>query len=78
MICPWCKRPFEPRADGGSPKQFCSLRCRRALDRAGRLWLRRALADGRVEMDHRLRRLPDGRLTTEFVGFRWAKGAARA
>ena len=31
-----------------SPKQFCSVRCRRTIDQAGRLWIRRALADGRL------------------------------
>ncbi len=77
MTCPWCKRAFEPRTgQSGSPKRFCSEACRIAFHRGARLWALREFEAGRAEVDHRLRRLPDGRLTTVPIGFRWGKGAA--
>jgi hypothetical protein len=44
--CFWCGRRFEPRNDGGKPQRFCSTRCRRALDAAGRRYIFDALAAG--------------------------------
>jgi hypothetical protein len=44
--CVWCGRAFTPRCDGGKPQRFCSIRCRRALDAAGRRYIADALASG--------------------------------
>jgi hypothetical protein len=44
--CAWCGRAFAPRTSGGRPQRFCSPRCRRAIDAAGRGYIRDALASG--------------------------------
>jgi hypothetical protein len=58
LICPVCDTGFEPRADGGKAQQFCSSRCRRVGDHAGRLWIRRALQAGRLTWGEVLECLP--------------------
>lgn len=44
--CPWCGRDFALRTSGGRVQKFCSTRCRRALDAAGRRYIRDALTSG--------------------------------
>ncbi len=46
--CPWCGTVFTPRTSGGKPQQFCSSRCRRALENTLRTWAQDQLAEGRV------------------------------
>ena len=62
MICPvFASAPSRRGADGGGPKQVCAFCCRRVLDLAGRLWIRRALANGGLTMAYLL----EGQLTHE-------------
>lgn len=51
LPCAWCQRGFVPRDDGGKPQRFCSARCRRAFDAAGRSWVGTALAQRRLGVD---------------------------
>jgi hypothetical protein len=52
ITCPWCSAPFTPRRTGGRRQRFCSLACRRALDKALRAWAGQELAEGRVTVAH--------------------------
>lgn len=49
-MCFWCSRAFTRRTTGGKPQRFCSPRCRRALDAAGRRYIRDALAGGTLTL----------------------------
>ena len=51
LACTWCRRGFRRRLTGGRPQVFCSERCRRSHDTAGRRWVSAALADGRLSVD---------------------------
>ena len=49
-ICLWCAAPFTLRR-GGSPKKFCSARCRHEFHRCARRWAEAAVAAGALSVD---------------------------
>jgi hypothetical protein len=51
VCCPWCGRPFKPRATGGSDQRFCRAACRTAFWSAARRWVLRAFQTGLLSAD---------------------------
>src|SRR6516165_3647614 len=49
-ICLWCVAPVTPRR-GGSPKKFCSTRCRQEFHSRARRWAETAVAIGVLSID---------------------------
>src|SRR5215813_11019974 len=49
-ICLWCAAPVTPRR-GGSPKKFCSTRCRHEFHSCARRWAEAAVAAGALSVD---------------------------
>jgi hypothetical protein len=50
MICLWCAAPVTLRR-GGSPKKFCSARCRHEFHSCARRWTEAAVAAGALSVD---------------------------
>jgi hypothetical protein len=46
--CLWCGRPFDGRRHRGSPRQFCSVKCRHDYRTAAARWAIRALEAGLI------------------------------
>jgi ribosomal protein L24E len=46
--CSWCGAAFTCRTGGGKAQRFCSPKCRRAMDRAARAWVREEMARGQL------------------------------
>jgi hypothetical protein len=49
-ICLWCAAPVTLRR-GGSPKKFCSARCRHEFHSCARRWAEAAVAAGALSID---------------------------
>ena len=49
-VCLWCAAPVTLRR-GGSPKKFCSARCRHEFHSCARRWAEAAVAAGALSVD---------------------------